>query len=100
MPSNDYVFLTRWQVEGKADEAYEILADVPGYLRWWPEVYLAVEKIAPAAQDGPGETHRLLTHGKLPYRLRWDVRIIDQTPRPTKSPVASIVKPVGRRVSQ
>jgi len=60
MQSNDYVFLTLWQVEGKADEAYEILTDVPGYLRWWPEVYLAVERITPAAQDGLGETHRLL----------------------------------------
>jgi hypothetical protein len=68
MPSNDYAFLTRWQVEGKAEEAYEILTDLPGYLRWWHEVYLAVEKIAPAARDGLGETHRLLTRGKLPYR--------------------------------
>ena len=97
MPSNDYVFLTGWQVEGEADEAYEILTDVPGYLRWWPEVYLAVEKITPAAQDGLGETHRLLTRGKLPYRLRWDVRIIEKR-RPTGFTIEATGDFVGRGV--
>ena len=90
MQSNDYVFLTLWQVEGKADEAYEILTDVPGYLRWWPEVYLAVERITPAAQDGLGETHRLLTRGKLPYRLRWNTRIIE-----TRRPIGFTIEATG-----
>jgi hypothetical protein len=45
MPSNDYAFLTRWQVEGKAEEAYEILTDLPGYLRRWHEVYLVWRKL-------------------------------------------------------
>ena len=90
MQSNDYVFANFWQVEGKADEAYEILTDVPGYLRWWPEVYLAVERITPAAQDGLGETHRLLTRGKLPYRLRWNTRIIE-----TRRPIGFTIEATG-----
>ena len=78
MPANDYVFLTRWRVEGKAEEAFDILNDVPGYLRWWPEVYLAVENLALGDRDGIGKTYALLTRGKLPYRLRWNARITDK----------------------
>ena len=97
MQSNDYVFITRWQVEGKADGAYQILTDVPGYLRWWSDVYLAVEKTTPAAHDGLGETHRLLTRGKLPYRLRWSARIIE-TRRPTAFTIEATGDFVGRGV--
>jgi hypothetical protein len=70
LPANDYIFLTRWQAEGEAEEVYEILTDVPGYLRWWPQVYLAVQPLARAGKDGIGQSYRLLTRGKLPYRLR------------------------------
>jgi hypothetical protein len=69
LPANDYIFLTHWQAQGKPEEVYEILIDVPGYLRWWPEVYLAVQPLAPAGKDGIGQSYRLLTRGKLPYRL-------------------------------
>jgi hypothetical protein len=54
---------------------------VPGYLRRWPEVYLEVERIAPSGEDGLGETFRLLTRGTLPYRLRWNARIIKKRRR-------------------
>ena len=64
MAANDYVFLTRWRVEGKAEEAFDILNDVPGYLRWWPEVYLGVANLALGDRDGVGKTYALLTRGK------------------------------------
>jgi Polyketide cyclase / dehydrase and lipid transport len=95
--ANDYIFLTRWEVQGKADEAYEILIDVPGYLRWWPEVYLAVRPLAPAGKDGIGQNYRLLTRGKLPYRLRWDARIIE-TRRPGSFTIEATGDFVGRGV--
>lgn len=50
MQANDYIFVTYWRVKGKADEAYEILTDIPGYLRWWQEVYLAVQPLATRRQ--------------------------------------------------
>jgi hypothetical protein len=97
MPANDYVFLTRWRVEGKAEEAFDILNDVPGYLRWWPEVYLAVENLALGDRDGIGKTHALLTRRKLPYRLRWNARIIDKR-RPSSFSIEASGDFVGRGV--
>jgi Polyketide cyclase / dehydrase and lipid transport len=97
LQANDYVFLTHWQAQGKAEEVYEILIDVPGYLRWWPEVYLAVQPLAPAGKDGLGQSYRLLTRGKLPYRLRWDTQIVE-TRRPLGFTIEATGDFVGRGV--
>jgi hypothetical protein len=97
MQANDYVFLTRWTLQGKAEEVFDILNDVESYLRWWPQVYLAVERIAPASQDGLGETYRLLTRGKLPYRLRWQAKIIEKR-RPSGFSIEASGDFVGRGV--
>jgi polyketide cyclase/dehydrase/lipid transport protein len=95
--ANDYVFLTHWRVKGRAEEAYEILMDVSGYLRWWPDVYLAVTPLAPGGKDGFGQSYRLLTRGKLPYRLRWDARII-QTRHPHGFTIEATGDFVGRGI--
>ena len=97
MPANDYVFLTHWRVKGGAEDAYEILTDVPGYLRWWADVYLAVTPLTPAGRDETNQSYRLLTRGKLPYRLRWDARIV-QTRRPYSFTVEATGDFVGRGI--
>ena len=97
MPANDYVFLTHWQVKGKAEDAYDILIDVPGYRRWWPDIYLEVAPLAPGGKDGLGQSSRLLTQGKLPYRLRWDARIV-QTRRPHGFTIEATGDFVGRGI--
>lgn len=97
MQANDYVFLTRWLVQGKADEAYAILIGVPGYLRWWRDIYLAVHPLAPAGKDGIGQSYRLLTRGKLPYRLQWETRIVE-TRRPNGFTIEATGDFVGRGV--
>ena len=97
MAANDYVFLTRWRVEGQAAEAFDISNDVPGYLRWSPEVYLGVENLALGDRDGVGKTYALLTRGKLPYRLRWHARIIDKQ-RPSSLSIEASGDFVGRGV--
>jgi Polyketide cyclase / dehydrase and lipid transport len=97
MPANDYVFLTHWQVKGKAEDAYDILIDVPGYPRWWPDVYIEVTPLEPGGKDGLGQSHRLLTQGKLPYRLRWDARIV-QTRRPHGFTIEATGDFVGRGI--
>jgi hypothetical protein len=78
MKANEYAFLTLWKVKASAEEVYEILNDVEGYVRWWPGVYRAVERVTPAGSDGLGETYRLLTRGKLPYWLRWNATVIER----------------------
>ena len=95
--TNDYFFLSRWKVQGKPDEVYAILTDVPGYLRWWPEVYLAVRPLTPPGDDGLGQSYSLLTRGKLPYRLRWDTRIVE-TRRPYGFTIEAAGDFVGRGI--
>ena len=97
MQANDYLFLTHWQARGKAEDAYEILTDVAGYPRWWRDVYLAVTPLAPAGKDGLGQSYRLLTRAKLPYRLRWDARIV-QTRRPHSFTIEATGDFVGRGI--
>jgi hypothetical protein len=41
-------------------------------VRWWPDVYLKVEELAHGDARGIGKHVRLLTKGRLPYRLRWE----------------------------
>jgi len=68
--SNEYVFLTRWRIEGTIEEVSEILGDAESLVRWWPAVYLAVQK------DADGVVH-LHTRGWLPYTLRWQFHITE-----------------------
>lgn len=77
MSSNEYEFLTRWRVTGTTAEVYDVLIDVLAYPRWWPEVYLAVNETHPPGPHGLGQAARLLTKGKLPYKVRWDSRVIE-----------------------
>lgn len=82
MASNDYHFHTHWRVQSTPEEMTEILSDAAGLMRWWPAVYLKVEKVTNGGEDGVGTVVRLYTKGWLPYTLRWNLRIT-KTHRPT-----------------
>ena len=94
--SERLVFLTNWRIKGSAEEVYTILTDIPAYLRWWPEVYLAATPLTPG-KGWIGQSYRLLTRGKLPYRLRWDAWIVE-TRRPYGFTVEAAGDFVGRGV--
>lgn len=68
--SNEYVFVTRWRVLGTIEEVSEILDNAEDLVRWWPSVYLDVQK------DTGGIVH-LHTKGWLPYTLRWQFRVTE-----------------------
>jgi hypothetical protein len=73
MAANEYHFVTRWRVPGTAEAAFDAIADVPGYLCWWPSVYLSVSgSLTPA-----GAHWKLHTRGRLPYTLRWEAHTIE-----------------------
>ncbi len=80
MATNDYAFVTRWQVVGTVAEVKEILGDAASLPRWWPSVYLDVRVLVPGDAAGVGKTVELLTQGWLPYRLRW--RFVTTEARP------------------
>ena len=75
--ANEYVFLTRWRVEGTCGEVADVLGDPLALERWWPSVYLRVEELAPGDARGVGRRARLHTKGWLPYTLRWELEIVE-----------------------
>ena len=77
MTSNDYVFVTRWRVEGTCGEVADILGDPLSLPDWWPSVYLDVRQLEPPDARGLGRRVALITKGWLPYRLRWEFQVVD-----------------------
>ena len=96
MASNDYVFLTRWKVEGTVSEVKGVLGDAASLPRWWPSVYLEACVLQPGDALGVGKTVELLTQGWLPYRLRW--RFVTTEVRPDGFTLEAAGDFEGRRV--
>ncbi len=76
MPSNDYIFVTEWQVPAPIDLVFDILKSGRDYPRWWPDVYLEARAERPGADGRVGDRVFLLTKGRLPYRLRWTAEVV------------------------
>ena len=75
--SNDYRFVTRWVVQSTCEEVSEVLGNPLDLPRWWPMVYLEVVELRAAGASGTGRRVRLLTKGKLPYKLRWEFEVVE-----------------------
>jgi len=75
--SNDYHFVTKWRVAGTCEEVSDVLGDPLDLPRWWPMVYLEVVELRAPTAAGTGRRVRLLTKGKLPYKLRWEFEVIE-----------------------
>jgi hypothetical protein len=70
MSSYDYRFETCWRVPGRLEEVTEILADAPGFTRWWPQVYLTISEPEPGI-------FVVQSKGWLPYTLSWNLRVVE-----------------------
>jgi hypothetical protein len=75
MATNEYHFITRWRLEGTAEEVSRILEDALDLPRWWPSVYLDVWEIEAGDERNVGRVIGLYTKGWLPYTLRWKFRV-------------------------
>jgi len=75
--SNDYRFVTRWVVESTCEEVSAVLGNPLELPRWWPMVYLEAVELRPPNARGTGRRVRVLTRGKLPYKLRWEFEVVD-----------------------
>ena len=73
MPS--YRFITEWRIEAPVERVWEVLADSQRWPQWWPSVR-RVEQLEPGDDDGLGEVQRMTFVAKLPYQLRFDLRVI------------------------
>jgi hypothetical protein len=67
MPSNDYVFVTRWRMQAGIEEVSGILQDPLSLPRWWPSVYLEVTEIEPG---GPNRIGRVIELFRAGFRTR------------------------------
>lgn len=78
---NEYHFVTRWRMRAQREEVFAVLTDSESLTRWWPSVYRRVQPIAPSTgPDGVGKRLLLDTQGWLPYRLRWELRVVEHQP--------------------
>lgn len=78
--SNQYHFVTHWQVTGTVAEVFQIISNACDMRRWWPSVYLEVQEIQPGDERGVGKVVSLYTKGWLPYTLRWQFRVTEARP--------------------
>lgn len=78
--ANEYRFVTTWLLDATPEEVADVLADAPALTRWWPAVYLSVERIEAGDELGVGSLVRLRTKGFLPYTLRWNFRVTEVVP--------------------
>jgi hypothetical protein len=74
---NEYHFITHWRVKATVDEVADILGDVDTLVRWWPSVYLDVQKLKEGDETGVGSEYSLYTKGWLPYNLRWTFQVTE-----------------------
>ena len=75
-----YHIVTTWRFDGTVEEVAAILTDVENLTRWWPSVYLDVQRLAQGDQTGVGAELALFTKGWLPYTLRWTLRVTEVHP--------------------
>ena len=92
-----YTFTTHWRMCATADEVWDVLSDVESLTDWWSAVYLDVDVLRRGNSDGVGKTVQLLTRGKLPYTLRWQMTVVDSN-RPHNLSVEATGDLVGRGV--
>jgi hypothetical protein len=77
MKPQEFRLPTAWRVKGSVVRVYDILTTPEHFTRWWPSVYLDVREIRPGDANGVGRVVRVVTKGKLPYRLSWEAEVLE-----------------------
>jgi uncharacterized protein YndB with AHSA1/START domain len=76
-----YRFVDEWLVPAAPEWVYGLLSCPREYPDWWGDAFLEGEgDVGPAA---PGKRAHLVTRGRLPYRLLWELVCLEAT-APTK----------------
>jgi hypothetical protein len=62
-------------VPARIDDVYDVIGDQLGYPAWWEKVFLAVT--GDEGPPRPGRRASIVSKGFLPYKLRWDVEVVE-----------------------
>jgi uncharacterized protein YndB with AHSA1/START domain len=76
MTAREFHIPTTWRVRGPVARVFDVLSKPQDFVRWWPEVYLAVCEVRAGDASGLGRVVDLHTKGWLPYTLRWQAEVV------------------------
>ncbi|MFO0964887.1 MAG: hypothetical protein U0793_04760 [Gemmataceae bacterium] len=68
-----YRFITTWRLAHPIDRVYAALRAMDVYPRWWPS-FREAKRLNPEVRD-VGEHWEFVVKGKLPYRLRYQIKM-------------------------
>ena len=97
MGSNEYQFITEWDLDAPIEEVFDVIENGSEFPRWWPEVYLDARAEKKGRPDRKGDKLHLHTKGWLPYTLRWTAEVIESSP-PIRLEFAATGDFVGRGI--
>jgi hypothetical protein len=72
-------FVTIWYIKAPLEDVCGVIYQSMEWPQWWPNVE-SVEEIAPGDAQGIGCVRRYTWRGRLPYRLIFDVQVINSVP--------------------
>jgi hypothetical protein len=79
VPVADYSFVTIWRLDAPIDRIFDLIDDSLSWSAWWPSV-LRVEDVGPGGEAHIGSIRRYTFRGRLPYLLRFDMRLTQREP--------------------
>jgi hypothetical protein len=75
----DYKFSTTWRVKASLAEVWDILCHPDLWPEWWESLEQIVE-LEKGDKHGIGALHRYTWKGALPYRITFDIHVLNITP--------------------
>lgn len=75
----EYRFTTTWRVEASVQEVWEVLSHPDHWPEWWASLEQITE-IEKGDTQGIGALHRYTWKGALPYRITFDIHVLNITP--------------------
>jgi hypothetical protein len=71
----EYRSVTTWSIEAPIETVCEAISLSLDWPQWWRNVE-SVEELAPGDVRGVGSVRRYTWRGRLPFRLRFDIRVV------------------------
>lgn len=91
-----YVFRDEWHVAADPPTVWATVRQVERWPEWWPSVH-GVTRVAPAEADAQGEVWRFVFRTRLPYRMAFDARVVQDEPlHGVRTTVTGRVEGMGR----